>query len=93
MCFDVQVKAPIVTHIIIQVEYRGDVEEAEVSLVVESYVYDLGIGGRFKINDLYRMFDALEPKTIEIVSPDRDVQPEESGIIVAYIFTTKLGAL
>jgi uncharacterized phage protein gp47/JayE len=50
MGFDVQVKAPSVTNITVAIEFSG---EADVTLVAEIYVHDLGIGGRFAIKDLY----------------------------------------
>jgi hypothetical protein len=54
-------------------------------------VYDLGIGGRFKLADLYDLYKPLNLKTVEIVSPDRDVQPEENAIIEAVITAVKAG--
>jgi hypothetical protein len=54
-------------------------------------VYGLGIGGRFKIADLYDLYKPLNLKTVEIVSPDRDVQPEVDAIIEAVITAAKAG--
>jgi uncharacterized phage protein gp47/JayE len=85
MAFDVQVKAPEVEAVAIEIEYSGDASEGEVTLVAESYVYNLGIGGRFRISDLYDLYKPLKLKTIEIISPDRDVQPDERTIINATI--------
>jgi uncharacterized phage protein gp47/JayE len=85
MGFDVQVKAPAVTDISVVIEYTGDVEEADVALAAESYIHDLGIGGRFTIRELYALLEPLNLKTVEIISPERDVQAIESGIIMASI--------
>ena len=85
MAFDVQVVAPEVEEISIEIEYSGDASEGDVRLVAENYVYNLGIGGRFKINDLYDLYKPLKLKTIEIISPNRDVQPDERTIIEASI--------
>ena len=85
MAFDVEVKAPGISRIDLRIEYTGDISEGDVILVAESYVYNLGIGQRFKITDLYELYRPLNLKTVEIVSPDRDVQPEEDAIINAVI--------
>jgi uncharacterized phage protein gp47/JayE len=89
MAFDVQVKAPEVEEVAVEIEYSGDASEGDVRLVAENYVYSLGIGGRFKINDLYDLYKPLNLSTIEIISPDRDVQPDERTIIEATIGVTK----
>jgi hypothetical protein len=60
-----------------------------VRLVAENYVNNLGIGGRFKISELYDLYNAMKLKTIEIISPDRDVQPDGRTIIVAAVSATK----
>jgi uncharacterized phage protein gp47/JayE len=89
MAFDVQVKAPDVEEIVVEIEYSGDASEGDVWLVVENYLYNLGIGDRFKINDLHDLYKPLKLKTIEIISPDRDVQPDERTIIEAVIQVTR----
>jgi uncharacterized phage protein gp47/JayE len=89
MAFDVQVKAPNIQAIELRIEYSGDSSEGEVTLIAESYVYNLGIGGRFKIADLYELYRPMNLKTVEIVSPDRDVQPEADTIIEAVITAVK----
>jgi hypothetical protein len=89
MAFDVQVKAPNILTIELQIEYTGDASASELTLIAESYVYDLGIGGRFKVSDLYDLYRPLNLKTVEIISPARDVQPEEDSIIEANITVNK----
>jgi uncharacterized phage protein gp47/JayE len=89
MAFDVQVFPPEVLNTIIEVEYRGDASEGAVSSIAEQYVYDLGIGGRLVVKDLYALFDPLKLKTIEIISPGRDVQPNERSVIIAEINVTR----
>jgi len=91
MAFDVQVKAPIIRTIDLRIEFSGDASEGDITLIANSYVHKLGIGGRFKINDLYELYRSMNLKTIEIVSPDRDVQPEEDTIIEAVITAVKAG--
>ena len=85
MAFDVQVFPPEIEDINLEIEYTGDASEGAVSSIAEQYVYDLGIGGRFVIKDLYALYDPLKLKTIEIISPGRDVQPNERSVIVAAI--------
>jgi len=92
MAFDVQVKAPDATIVDIVIEYSGMAQESEIMHIAELYVYNLGIGGRFKISDLYRLYDPLNLATIEIISPERDVITAESAIIVAAIGVRKLEA-
>jgi hypothetical protein len=89
MAFDIQVKAPNVQTINLRIEFSGESSVEEVMLIAEGYVYDLGIGGRFKIADLYDLYKPLNLKTVEIVSPDRDVQPKEDTIIEAIITAEK----
>jgi hypothetical protein len=89
LAFDVQVKPPNVQTIDLRIVFTGDASIGEVSLIAESYVYDLGIGGRLKISDLYALYRPLNLKTVEIVSPARDVQPEEDAIIEANISAEK----
>jgi len=91
MAFDVQVKAPNILTIELRIEYSGDASEGEVTLVAGGYVYSLGIGGRFKIADLYELYRTMNLKTVEIISPVRDVQPEEDAIIEAVITAAKAG--
>jgi hypothetical protein len=90
MAFDVQVFPPEIEDVIIEIEYRGEASEGAVSNTVGQYVYDLGIGGRFVVKDLYALFDPLKLKTVEIISPGRDVQPDERSVIVAEISVTKV---
>jgi len=92
MAFDVQVKPPEVINIEVVIEYSGRPEESDVALIAESYVHDLGIGGRFKIADLYKLYESLELDTVEIVSPERDVKTAEAAVIVAAISVTKIEA-
>jgi hypothetical protein len=92
MAFDVQVKPPEATNVDVVIEYSGSPEESDVALIAESYVHDLGIGGRFKIADLYRLYEALKLDTIEIISPERDVPTGEGAIIIATITVTKIEA-
>lgn len=91
MAFDVQVKAPNILTVELRIEYSGDASEGEITLAAGGYVYGLGIGGRFKIADLYELYRPMNLKTVEIVSPDRDVQPEEDAIIEAVITAVKAG--
>jgi|GEM_PF-1109511 len=90
MAFDVQIKPPEVINVDVVIEYSGSQAESDVSLVAESYVHGLGIGGRFKIADLYRLYEALKLDTIEIISPERDVQTGEAAVILAAITVTKI---
>jgi uncharacterized phage protein gp47/JayE len=91
MGFDVQVKAPSVLSILIEIEYRGEADENEVRLVAEVYVHNLGIGGRFAIRELYALYEPLGLTTVEILSPDRDVETTETGVLAAVIQVTKIG--
>lgn len=91
LAFDVQVKAPQATSVTVVVEFSGTSEEADVMLVVEKYVQDLGIGGRFSLHEVYARLEPLKLKTVEITSPARDVQAADSAIIVATITVTKVG--
>jgi uncharacterized phage protein gp47/JayE len=92
MAFDVQVKPPNILAIVVEIEFRGEANEEAVRLVVERYIYSLGIGGRFSLRDLYILYKPLNLETIEILSPDRDVQSEDLYIIVGTITTTKVSA-
>jgi uncharacterized phage protein gp47/JayE len=92
MAFDVQVHPPEIETINIVVEYSGNASEGAVTSIAEQYVYDLGIGGRYAEKDLYKLFDPLKLKTIEIISPGRDVQPNERSIIIANLEVTKLAS-
>jgi len=89
MAFDVQVKSPEILNINLHIEFSGDASANEVQIIADNYVYDLGIGGRFKNADLYELYRPLNLKTIEIVSPERDVQPNEDTIIEATITVEK----
>ncbi|WP_020613219.1 baseplate J/gp47 family protein [Sediminispirochaeta bajacaliforniensis] len=90
MGFDVQVKPPDTTTISVQIEFTGAATDADVRLIAENYVYGLGIGSRFAIRDLYALYDDVDVDTVEILSPDRDVEPDESGIITASVTATKV---
>jgi hypothetical protein len=79
--FDVQVKAPNVVPITIQIEYSGDVAVGDIRLIAETYMYGLGIGGRFAVRELYGRYESLALMTVEIVSPVRDVQADTTSII------------
>jgi len=89
MAFDVQVKPPQILQINVHIEFSGNASANEVQTIADNYVYDLGIGGRFKNADLYELYRPLNLKTIEIVSPERDVQPDEDTIIEATITVEK----
>jgi uncharacterized phage protein gp47/JayE len=91
MGFDVQVKAPAVSNVPVVIEYSGDADEADVALIAEAYVHDLGIGGRFALKDLYALYEPLGLATIEIISPSRDAQAGEASIIIATINVAKVG--
>lgn len=90
--FDIQVKAPAVTSIYIEIEFSGDTDEADVVLIAQNYVYGLGIGGRFALRELYALLEPLNLKTVEIILPERDAQAGEAGIIIATINAVKVGA-
>jgi uncharacterized phage protein gp47/JayE len=87
--FDVQVKAPTARTIAIEIEYSGEASEGEVRLIAEDYARGLGIGGRFAKSKLYELYQPLNLKSMEILSPDRDVQPGTTGIIDAVISVTR----
>jgi uncharacterized phage protein gp47/JayE len=91
MGFDVQVKAPIVTNVAVVIEFSGEADEADVTLVAEAYIHDLGIGGRFAVKDLYALYEPLELTTIEIISPSRDVQAGDAAVIIATVDVNKVG--
>jgi hypothetical protein len=55
-------------------------------------VHNLGIGGRFAKSKLYELYQPLKLKSIEILSPDRDVQEGTIGIIDAVITATREAA-
>jgi hypothetical protein len=90
--FDVQVNPPQIQTIAVAIEYSGDASEGEVLLVVENYVYTLGIGGRFAVAKLYELYQGLKLESIEVLSPDRDVQAGATSIIDATITVTKAAA-
>jgi hypothetical protein len=89
MGFDVQVKPPTVTNVAVEIEFSWDADEADAALAAEGYVHGLGIGGRFTEKDLYALLEPLGLATVEIISPGRDVQADEAGIITAAISVTK----
>jgi uncharacterized phage protein gp47/JayE len=88
--FDVQVKAPTAVLVAVQIECRGEAEEADMRLIAERYVYGLGIGGRFSVRDLYARYSNLPLPTLEILSPVRDVQTDTQSMITATINITKV---
>jgi uncharacterized phage protein gp47/JayE len=90
MAFDVVVRAPEVLGIDVEIEYSGDAEEADIRLIAEDYIYRLAIGGRFAIRDLYELYRPLNLRTLEILSPERDVQAEDLYIIVGSIEIRKI---
>ncbi|MDR0761103.1 MAG: baseplate J/gp47 family protein [Treponema sp.] len=92
MAFDVQVKPPEIMPLDIEIEYSGDASQAEMRLVAEQYVYSLDIGGRFQISRLYELYRPFNLNTVEILSPDRDVQAETLYLIVGNITITKAAA-
>ena len=92
MGFDVQVKAPNTLPIAVSITYSGDADTADIRLIVEQYIYGLSIGDRFTIRDLYARYTALNLKTLEILSPGRDVQADDLSIITAAITIAKEGA-
>jgi uncharacterized phage protein gp47/JayE len=92
MAFDVRVRAPEVEEVSIVIEYSGDTSEEDIRLIAENYVYSLGIGGRFAEKDLYDLYQNLKLKTIEILSPGRDVQADEWTIIRATIQVTRVAS-
>ena len=87
MGFDVRVKAPDMNNIAVRIEYSGGADEADVALAAWSYIQDLGIGGRFSVRDLYALLDPLNLETVEILSPERDVQADEANIITFHYGT------
>jgi hypothetical protein len=89
MAFDVQVRAPDMLPIDVEIEYSGNVEETEIRLIAEKYIYRLDIGGRFAIRDLYALYQPLNLTTLEILSPDRDVQSEDLYIVTGTITVRK----
>jgi hypothetical protein len=89
MAFDVQVKPPDILPVDIAIVYSGDVEETEIRLIAERYVYRIDIGGRLEIRRLYDCYDSLNLKTFEILSPDRDIQAETLYVVVGTITITR----
>lgn len=75
--------------ITLTITYSGDAPPAEVRIIAEQYVSSLGIGGRFAVRDMYKQYANLELKTLEILSPARDVQADDLSIITATISITK----
>ena len=88
-----QVKAPGIIPITVEIEYSGAATEGDVQLVAEAYIHDLGIGGHFAKRDLYERYKDIDVKTIEILAPVRDVQPDITGIIVIYSIAVTRTAL
>jgi uncharacterized phage protein gp47/JayE len=92
MAFDVQVKPPSITAVTVNIEFSGDADVGDVQIIADQYVHELGIGGRFEIRKLYALYEPLKLATIEILSPERDVQAIETSIIQAAIYVTKIEA-
>ena len=92
MGFDVQVKAPAVTNVNAVIEYSGDADEADVTLVAQGYAHGLGIGGRFSIRELYALYEPLGLAAVEIISPERDAQAGGESIIMAAISVSEAAA-
>jgi uncharacterized phage protein gp47/JayE len=92
MAFDVQIRAPDIRPVDVEIEYSGDAEESDVRLIADNYIYKLSIGGRFAIRDLYELYKPLNLATIEILSPDRDVQADDLYMITGTITVTKAGS-
>jgi uncharacterized phage protein gp47/JayE len=90
--FDVQANAPAVTNISVVIEFSGEADGADIALIARNYVYGLGIGGRFAPRELSALLEPLNLKTAEIISPERDAQAGEAGIIVAAINAVKADA-
>jgi uncharacterized phage protein gp47/JayE len=91
MAFDVRVRAPELLELDVEIEYSGNAEESEIRLIADAYIYGLSIGGRFKIADLYDRYRPLRLTTIEILSPDRDVQAETLYLVTGTITVRKTG--
>jgi hypothetical protein len=89
MAFDVQVKPPNILPVDIAVEYTGGTDETEIRIIAEQYVYTVGIGGRFEIRKLYDLYKPLYLKTLEIVSPVRDIQADTLYVVVGTITVTR----
>jgi uncharacterized phage protein gp47/JayE len=90
MSFDVEVKSPEILEVEITIEYSGDQNETEIRLIAERYIYSIGIGGRFQMSKLYELYRPLKCKTIEILSPDRDIQAEALYLVVGAITVTQI---
>lgn len=90
MAFDVEVKAPNILALDVEIEYSGTISETEVRLVAEQYVYSIDIGGRFQVSELYEWYRPLGLNTIEILSPDRDVQAETLYVVIGNITVTRV---
>jgi uncharacterized phage protein gp47/JayE len=92
MAFDIQIKPPLILPINIEIEYSGNADETAVKLTAENYVYSLGIGGRFAVRELYDRYKPFKLDTLEILSPERDVQSEALYIIVGSISAVRIGS-
>jgi hypothetical protein len=91
MGFDMRVKATSAANITVVIEFSGEADEADVALIAEADVHDLGTGGRFALKDLYALYEPLGLTAIEIIFPVRDVQAGESSIIIATINVSTVG--
>jgi hypothetical protein len=74
---------------VIAIEYSGGAGETGIRLTSEQYVYTAGIGGRFEIRRLYGLYKPLDLKTLEIVSPVRDIQADTLYVVVGTVTVTK----
>jgi len=83
MAFDVRVRGPGILPVAVRVEYSGEATAGEVALVADRYVRGLGIGGRLRIAELYELYRPLGLATVEILTPERDVQPDDDTVIEA----------
>lgn len=90
ICNDLKVKAPGEKKASISIEYRGDIPEETIEEAARQYVYSLGIGGRLEIRGIYEVLEQFELETVEVLSPDRDVQPEENEMVIATVSATKV---
>jgi uncharacterized phage protein gp47/JayE len=92
MAFDIQIKPPLILPVNIEIEYSGNADETAVKLIAENYVYSLGIGGHFAVRELYDRYKLLKLDTLEILSPERDVQSESLYIIIGNISAVRTGS-
>jgi hypothetical protein len=60
-----------------------------VPITAESDICKLPMGGRFAIHDLYESYKPLNLSTVEILTPDRDVQADDLYLIIRAMSVTK----